>query len=106
MVEVWKDIPGIEGYQVSNIARIKSFAGKEPRILRSQYSAPRTNQVFIRGVHHDVRILMLTAFVGPPTRWDRFEYINGMVNDNRLCNMRWMNLREKVDKYHNLKKEK
>ena len=106
MVEVWKDIPGIEGYQVSNIARIKSFVGKEPRILANQYAAKRNNLVCIRGVHHDVRILMLTAFVGPPTRWDRFEYINGMVNDNRLCNMRWMNLREKADKYHNLKKEK
>jgi hypothetical protein len=100
MVEIWKDIPGIEGYQISSIGRIKSFARKSPTIHTSQYSAHRQNYVLIKGVRYDTRILMLTAFVGPPTRWDRFEYINGMVNDNRIQNLRWMNLKEKADEYH------
>lgn len=101
MEEIWKDIPGIDGYQVSNIGRIKSFIGKEPYILQSQYSHKRKNQVVIRGIDYDVRNLMLTAFVGPPKPWDVFEYINGITNDNRIENLRWMNIKDKADKYHN-----
>ena len=100
MVEIWKDIPGIEGYQISSIGRVRCFRSGKERIHTSQYAAYRKNYVMIDKKPHDTRILMLTAFVGPPTRWDRFEYINGMVNDNRIQNLRWMNLKEKADEYH------
>lgn len=31
--EIWKDIPGIENYQVSNCGRVRSMKRKAPRIL-------------------------------------------------------------------------
>lgn len=101
MEEIWKDIPGIDGYQVSNIGRIKSYARVNVSIHKSQYANYRYNFVTIKGVKYDIRNLMLTAFVGPPKQWDVFEYINGITNDNRIENMRWMNIKDKADKYHN-----
>lgn len=101
MEEIWKDIPGIDGYQVSNIGRIKSYARVNVSIHKSQYTNYRYNFVTIKGVKYDIRNLMLTAFVGPPKQWDVFEYINGITNDNRIENLRWMNIKDKADKYHN-----
>ena len=39
MKEVYKDIEGYEGYQVSNMGNVKSFKGKKERILKAGLSS-------------------------------------------------------------------
>ena len=116
MEEIWKDVVGYEGlYQVSNIGRVRSLdryvnAGglksdgrtslKKGKILNcsptkrgytrvSLSKESKTRQEFI---HRIVAIAFLDGVIGKPN----VNHINGIKEDNRSCNLEFVNQRENV----------
>jgi hypothetical protein len=101
MSETWKPIPGCEGYEASDLGRIRSWRPRNwrcstpttPRILAqcdagqgylvvsiSQGSKAKTQRV---------NRLVLLAFVGPCPEGMEGCHGNGDRGDNRLENLRW-----------------
>ena len=107
MVEIWKVIPGWEGYYAaSNLGRIKRLAGsprcKIDRIVNPMktergYLTVSPVKVGWRQRPMMIHRLVLEAFVGPgPTPKHTPNHINGVKTDNRLCNLEWVTHAENI----------
>lgn len=101
--EIWKDIPGFEGYQVSNLGRVKSMdrwvtrfdGGRnhiKERILYQNHinSGYLTVQLGRKGGRHLVHRLVWEAFNGPIPEDIQVNHINEDKTDNRLVNLNLM----------------
>jgi len=111
--EIWKDIPGYEGYyQVSNLGRVKSlsrtiqggnrhcrFDKKLPeKIMAHRIGSLGYSLVTFckNGVmkHISRHNLVLTTFVGPRPTGYECAHLNGKPSDNRLENLIWATPKE------------
>jgi hypothetical protein len=109
MVEIWANIPGITGYQVSNLGRVRSLAREvivpngikvtkrkiPSKILKhcNTYSKGRQSYVTVRlnGYTKNVHRLVALAFLGPPP-WGAKTEVNhkdGNRHNNYLSNLEW-----------------
>lgn len=114
-MEQWKDIRGYEGlYQVSNTGKVKALertfcSGKNACIVKrypEHIMKPRyykIGYVYV-GLCQDgivqkfkVHRLVATAFVPNPQNRPCVDHINGVRDDNRVENLRW------VDAFENMK---
>lgn len=97
--EIWRPIPGFDGYEASSLGRIRSpnFVwrhGKrvphQGRVLK-QTAASRHKRlrVPIGGHQRYVSRLVLMAFEGPPPPGTECCHNNGDITDNTLTNLRW-----------------
>lgn len=95
-IELWKDIEGFEGYQVSNQGNVRSLKkGKEPKILKPYKNSTgylyinlyKNNKMYAKRVHK----LVAEAFI-PNTTEGKTEvnHINGNKTDNRLINLEFV----------------
>lgn len=110
MLEIWANIPGIPGYQVSNLGRVKSLArevivpqGKlkctkrkvPSKILKhcNTYSKGKQHYVTVRlnGYTKNVHRLVALAFLGPPPFGTKSEvnHKDGNRHNNCLSNLEW-----------------
>lgn len=108
-MEIWKDIPGYEGYyQVSNMGRVRSldrwieqedprgnyFRPFPGRIIKPYYSTQGYRYVAIsnkksKGKKASVHILVLRSFIGVCPDKYQCNHINGKRDDNRLENLEY-----------------
>jgi hypothetical protein len=93
--EQWRPIPGFEGYEVSNLGRIRSYL-KSPagRMLNPKTDQDGYKHVVLydrpgRRKEHRVHRLVLTAFSRPPMPDEVTRHLNGDPSDNRLENLAW-----------------
>jgi hypothetical protein len=110
MTEVWKDIPGFEGYyQVSDQGRVKSLARMLP-IMGGNYRMKReailSSAVDETGrhrvtLHKDcsqttrrVPVLMMAAFVGPRPDGCVIAHLDGNASNNILSNLIYCSQKE------------
>jgi hypothetical protein len=127
MEEIWKDVAGYEGlYEVSNMGKVRSVdryvnAGgvnnngrlslKKGKILNcsltkrgytrvSLSKESKTQQAFI---HRIVALAFLESIKGK----NNVNHINGIKEDNRACNLEFVNQRENIlhAKIYNVKKD-
>lgn len=99
--EVWKPIPGYEGYEVSSLGSVKSLPGKQwgrfvrktTRILLGSKDKDGYHRVEIAGKTVKVHRLVLLAFHGPCNGLQS-RHLNGKNDDNRSSNLRWGTAKE------------
>lgn len=101
--EVWKDIPNFEGYQISNLGRVKSFRqnktdGKilKPRLNVWNYlqiSLIKDGKTYSKRIH---RLVMETF--QPLDDYANFEvdHIDHNKQNNTLTNLRWITKQENL----------
>jgi hypothetical protein len=108
-MEIWKDIPGYENYQVSNLGRIKSFWSGKEIILKNNLSRgyyivglyKNTKKINLK-VHQLVAICFLDHI--PNGHKNVIDHINGIQTDNRLENLRIITHRENISSGYSKKK--
>lgn len=105
MDEIWKPVPGYEGYDVSNLGRVRSSRRGAPKILKAAPTSKGYPSVALatfpihlgmRGTSrsHCVHELVLITFVGPcPLGWQA-RHIDGDRLNNKLDNLAWGTLGE------------
>lgn len=90
--EVWKEVPGYPGYQVSDFGNVKSFKHTNPKILKPGVWNNRKSVVLSHKngkTNNMVYRLVLSAFVGEcPEGMEACHYDGNSMND-RLDNLRW-----------------
>lgn len=95
MEEVWKSIPGYNGYMVSSIGRIRSLPRKESVVDRIMSVCLDTNGYPIIGLRGGgkrktvkIHTLMKWAFFKNYDENLQIDHINNIRTDNRLENLR------------------
>jgi hypothetical protein len=108
VVEEWREIPGLSGYLVSNLGRIKSLnyrrKGKE-QVLKHQ-GMSNYEAVCICGKTYYVHRLVAMAFIANPKNKTDVNHINCNTHDNRAENLEWATRDENLIKYFNSEKFK
>lgn len=107
MSEIWKSIQGYDGqYEVSNIGRIRSLIYKNkvcskvrdiPKIIAQSYNANGYYRVQLRRKGHSVHSLVLSAFTGSRPNGYYAGHLNGIRDDNRAENLKWVTPQENQD---------
>lgn len=104
--EVWRAIPGVDGYEVSDSGDVRSYYVKGnhkrrraayPRTLSTANSnGYRTVSLPIDGTYRTRRVhaLVMIAFVGEPPEGCEIAHLNGDRADNRLANLAYVSHRE------------
>lgn len=97
-MEVWKKVKGFESYEVSNLGRLISLKGKEPKVLIGGvnkggykcYNIRNENKTYFKTIHRLVAI----AFLENNNNLDFVNHINKDKKNNKVDNLEWCNSRE------------
>ncbi len=105
ITQEWKDIPGFEGrYQVSSVGKVRSLMNnslqprKVPLVLKDRPTGDRYRKVYLsvknRRYNFTIHRLVLLTFTGTPNVGQQCAHLNGIRDDNRLENLKWVSPKE------------
>lgn len=90
--EVWKAVPSMPGYEVSNRGKVKNNGVVRPDRARSFHGYRR---VLYAGKYKNIARLVCEAFHGPaPAQRPFCGHINRVRDDDRATNLRWVDASE------------
>jgi hypothetical protein len=90
MQEVWKDIPGHEGYyQVSNFGRVRRCYILKPEIREIKNTGYAQTRIFIQKKKYAVHRLVAEAFIPNPKNKPQVNHIDGNPQNNHYKNLEW-----------------
>ena len=99
-IEVWKDIDGFYGYQVSNLGNVRSLnynGTKTIQILKPSLSGPNrcyksiSMQVANKVIRRNVHRLVAKAFIPNPDNLPEINHIDEDGTNNKVNNLEWCN---------------
>lgn len=114
--EIWKDIPGFEGYyQVSTLGKVKSYdryvnyKNKGLALKKGKFLSPKTsntgylevtlvknNKYYYKRVHR----LVADTFLPNPNNYPYINHINENKKDNNVENLEWCTAKQNAEAYH------
>lgn len=101
--EIWKDIPGYEPYQVSNLGRVRNNkelktnrdATKRGKPLRTRLNRNGYEELKIRKdgkqIHMLVHRLVALAWIENPENKPEVDHIDTIRTNNCVNNLKWVN---------------
>lgn len=87
--EIWKPIPGIDGYEVSSLGNVRSFRRKVVCMLKPSISSGYRGVNVGEWKYVKVAKLVMLTFVGPVPDGMEICHNNGIRTDDRLINLRY-----------------
>lgn len=92
-MEEWKSLEfsGLPQYSISNLGRIKHNKTGCIRNLKPNHKG------YIRFLGKRVHRLVAEAFIPKPDGKDEIDHINGVKDDNRVSNLRWVSHKENMN---------
>lgn len=109
MSEIWKDIKGFVGYQVSNLGRVKSFRqNKNGRILKGSINSDGYIKVVLHSEsgkkNFSIHRLVMETFCPVENMKDlTVDHINSNKLENTLDNLQWLSRQDNVKKEQSIK---
>jgi hypothetical protein len=104
-MEEWREIPGLEGYEVSSHGRVRSYRTRGSRPIRLGVS-PRALSIYTgKGGYASVQIgrsprmvhqLVALAFIGPRPEGYEVDHIDGDRSNARAVNLRYLTRSENI----------
>lgn len=90
--ELWRPIPEFEGYQVSNLGRVKGRKGwiLKPYSCKLGYKSVSLYTSKTEYINKRISRLVALSFIPNPENKPDVDHINRNVEDNRLENLRWV----------------
>ena len=103
--EIWRQIDGYWGYEVSNMGRIKSFKRKDTIILQTFFNNKGYERVALCRNGQDKRFLVsrivAEAFCPRPNDdCDTVDHIDTNKKNNTASNLRWMTLSDNIKAFY------
>ncbi len=102
--EIWKDIEGFEGYQISNLGRVKSLNyrhTKRERILQQKLSRNGYCQIVLckNGKKYTfvVHRLVATAYISNPNGKPQVNHLDECKINNCAENLEWCTCKENIN---------
>lgn len=93
MIEVWKDVVGLEGYyKISSFGRIFSIKSNRILIRKPKYTGYFDIDLYKDGKCYNKRIhrLVAEAFIPNPENKPLVNHIDGNKQNNRVDNLEWV----------------
>lgn len=97
-VEIWRDIDGFDGYQVSNLGNVRSLnynGTKNIQLLKPSLSGPNRGyksismQVAAKVIRRNIHRLVAKAFIPNPKNLSEINHIDEDGTNNKVNNLEW-----------------